>query len=97
MAIIKSRIVDDLFLCSFIVCSKKKKKKKEHEKNEKKKLRMVPILSHVNPTFSQVGLQIGSYAFNTLIFAPLKKKEKKKRRVQFASNGSLGLWTLNRQ
>jgi hypothetical protein len=47
---------------------------------------MIPILSHVNPTFSQVGLQIGSYAFNTLIFVPLKKKEKKKRRVQFKSS-----------
>jgi hypothetical protein len=98
MTIIKRRTMDDLFLCSFIVYSKNQEKK--HEKNEKKKTNNGPNpLTCESHIFDKLDSQIESYAFNTH-FCTFKEKEKRRRegfnsRVQFASNESLGLWTLN--
>ncbi len=51
------------------------------------------------PHFDKLDSQIGPYAFNTHV-CTLKEKGKKRKegfnsRVQFASKGSLELWTLN--
>jgi hypothetical protein len=102
IAIVKTRATN---ICAYAhpLCAVRGKKVKYNKKNLKpwkKRPKVNPILSHVNHTFSILDLQIGPQGFehthHTLeILLIFNMKKKVQFKLQFASNWSLGFWSLD--
>ncbi len=88
-----------------IVCSKREKNKQKKRKpwkkgrKKEKKPKVNLFLTHVNHTFLILDLQIGPQAFRHIHYTIRKNVfllwKKVQFKVQFASNWSLGFWSLD--